>query len=375
MVIHLSIFCLIILCSLIWEKSIRHKKLVRIYNGENYYFKSNIMPWLIVFGYFTFLAAMRSNINDTAAYISSFEALGTTWEDFFEQVSTFATGKDWAFDAISIMFKILISDNYHLWFLMYATIESLIIIHVCRMYSVSFLDTCFFFFCSTLYHNYFTMMRQWIAVVIIFAAIGLMKERKTFVYIIICIAVAQIHMSAYLMIIVYFLVRNKVWSRRQNLLVFAFAIAMFFFNPILSNLNATFSDFTYSYVLETMSAGNGSSPVRILIALVPVILAFIGRKRINPKDNVLNICINMSLINFLLNILAMFTSGLFIIRFSTYTNIFNLLLYPYLLNVLYTGRNKTIIKSSFYIFYFAFYIYQMNYGSAWGYASDILGIF
>ena len=150
---------------------------------------------------------------------------------------------------------------------------------------------------------------------------------------------------------------------------------MFFFNPILSNLNATFSDFTYSYVLKTMSAGNGSSPVRILIALVPVILAFIGRKRVNPKDNVLNICINMSLINFLLNTLAMFTSGLFIIRFSTYTNIFNLLLYPYLLNVLYTGRNKTIIKSSFYIFYFAFYIYQMNYGSAWGYASDILGTF
>lgn len=41
----------------------------------------------------------------------------------------------------------------------------------------------------------------------------------------------------------------------------------------------------------------------------------------------INICINMSMINFLLNVLATFTSGLYVIRLATYMSVYSLILY------------------------------------------------
>lgn len=130
---------------------------------------------------------------------------------------------------------------------------------------------------------------------------------------------------------------------------------------------------TYDYVIDTMQSNSGSSAIRIVIAAVPVALSWIHRNQITGK--MINIAANMSLLNLLLTVLATFTSGLYVIRLSTYTNMYNLILYPYLLTICIKGRNRQIIKLAFYIFYFAFYVYQMIYQGAFGYNSDILGVF
>lgn len=75
MVIHFSVLAVILICALIWEPSIKNNKISCIYNGQSYDYKSQLLPWLIVFGYITFLAAMRSNVNDTSAYINSFNRM------------------------------------------------------------------------------------------------------------------------------------------------------------------------------------------------------------------------------------------------------------------------------------------------------------
>lgn len=61
----------------------------------------------------------------------------------------------------------------------------------------------------------------------------------------------------------------------------------------------------------------------------------------------IHICINMSLINFLLNLLATFTCGLYVIRLATYTAGYSLILYPYLLNVTVSSRNRSALKVGF----------------------------
>ena len=60
MIIHFSVLAVILVCALIWERPIRYHKLNSIYYGERYDYKSPLMPWLIVFGYIAYLAAMRS---------------------------------------------------------------------------------------------------------------------------------------------------------------------------------------------------------------------------------------------------------------------------------------------------------------------------
>ncbi len=216
------------------------------------------------------------------------------------------------------------------------------------------------------------MMRQWFAVSVIFWASKFIKENKFIYYCIICVIVAQFHSSAYFMIPVYFIVRGKAWSKKQVGLVSLFSAAILFLNPILKMMEEGLSGTTYDYAVSAMNSSSGSSGIRILIALVPVALAFIFKDEIT--DDMINICINMSLLNLLLNVLATFTSGLYVVRLSTYFSVYNMVLYPYLLNVCLKGSWR-IVKPIFYIIYFFFYIYQMQHQSAFGYSSDILGIF
>lgn len=371
MLIHFSILGVILITCLVFEKNNKNYALSRVARNEP--FKTQFLPWLLIFGYIAFLAAMRTNSNDSTVYISSFNNLEASWQAFWNRISTAEEGKDWAFGAVGILFKMFISDNYHWWFALYAVIESLAYIYILRRYSVSILDACFFFFCSTLYYNYFSMMRQWFAIAILFAASRLIENKKFLKYLLVCVFVAQFHASAYIMIPVYFIVQGKAWSRKQTTLIIAFAIAIMFLNPLLSAMEDTLSGTTYDYAISAMNSSSGSSIIRAFIVAVPVVLSYMYRDKIdNPM---INICVNMSLLNLLLNILASFTSGLYIIRLATYMEVYNVILYPYLLNVSIKGTDRNIIKPLFYIIYFAFYVYQMKYSGSFRYGSDILGSF
>lgn len=371
MIIHLSILFVILLVCLIFERREKQYALGAVSRGH--WFITIRTPWVIVFGYVAFLSAMRTGMNDTSAYVHSFGLLPATWEEFWRRVSAAKLGTDWAFDTVGVLFKILVSDDYHQWFALFAVAESLAFVYILRRNAVSIFDCCYFFFCSTLYYNYFSMMRQWFAVTMIFAASHYIAEGKFLRFATVCLLVAQFHSSALLVIPLYFAVRGRAWSAKQNLLITCFVVGILFANPILGGLEEALDGTTYDYAISEMASGSGSSFIRALIAIVPVWLAYTYRDHV--KNPMINVCINMSVINFLLNVLASFTSGLYVIRFSTYTSVYNLILYPYLLNVSIKGPKQKTIKCLFYVVYMAFYFYQMKYQGAFGYSSDILGKF
>ncbi len=373
MIIHFSILAVIFVCALIWERPIKNKKISCIYRGINYDYKSQLFPWLIVFGYVTFLASMRSNMNDTAAYINSFNQIPGTWDSIKAILNS--DGKDKAFDITANIFKMYVSSDYHIWFAFFAIIESCVFIYVLRRESVSFLDSCFFFFASALYYNYFSMMRQWLAVALVFLGSRFVKERKFIPYVLICIIAAQYHNSAYIMIPVYFIVSGKAWSKKQNAILGISFVGLLFLNPIMNTMQSALEETTYDYAINAMASNTGSSILRAVIAIVPVLIAYICRNRIDENDKMINTSINMAVLNFLLNLLASFTSGLYVIRLSTYINVYNMILYPYLLNVVVSERYRKILKFGFYAIYLAFYYYQMVHQGAFGYSSDILGTF
>ena len=98
MVIHFSILAVILFVSLLYERRMRTFAVACVNNGDRFMTRS--WPWLLVFGYLAFLAAMRTNANDTSVYIHSFQNLEPTWDAFRAQVSSAGSGKDWAFDAV-----------------------------------------------------------------------------------------------------------------------------------------------------------------------------------------------------------------------------------------------------------------------------------
>lgn len=374
MIIHFSILLLILVVSAFYEHQFCANKLRAIANGGvSSDYVGSIIPWLIVFGYITFLAGMRTSVNDTVAYRTSFEALNASWAGIGETIS--GGGKDIGFSVLMHLFKMYVSTDYHMWFLFFAAVESIILIFFLRRESVSFFYSCYFLFVSTLYYNYFSMMRQWMAVVIVFFASKYIKKGKFIPYLLFCILAAQIHNSAYFMILVYFFVKGAAWTKKQLFFISAFAAGMILLQPLMSFVDSSFGDTTYNYVVNTMQTSSGSSWIRIPIALVPVAFSYSYRENFNPNDKMISICVNMSLLNLMLTVLATFTSGLFIGRMSNYTTVYLLILFPYLLINVVEEKNRTIIKILFVIIYFLFYYYQMIHQGAFPYGSDVLGYF
>ena len=106
MLIHFSILGVILITCLVFEKNNKNYALSRVARNEP--FKTQFLPWLLIFGYIAFLAAMRTNSNDSTVYISSFNNLEASWQAFWNRISTAEEGKDWAFGAVGILFKMFI---------------------------------------------------------------------------------------------------------------------------------------------------------------------------------------------------------------------------------------------------------------------------
>ena len=261
----------------------------------------------------------------------------------------------------------MFGQNYHGYFLLVAFFECCLFVHVMRREAIDYTIATFYFFTGGFYYNNFSMMRQWLAVSIVFTSIGALRDKRFFKYALICFIGGLFHPSAWLCIPIYFLVEMEPWSPQQLLLTLAFAVAMMFMNLILSVLSSSLEGSTYGYALETMAGNNGSSIIRAFIAVVPVVLAFLFRT--GEENRTYKVCVNLALVNTMLNLLAAFTSGLYVVRFATYVGIFGVILYPYLLH---SSKCSKAVKLGFYVLYLAYFVYSTSHQGAWGYKSDVL---
>lgn len=380
MILHIVLLLLIIIVSCFCEKQYRENR-VQVVSNEGFSSISgkrlSIIPWIIVFGYIVYLASMRDYINDTGVYAGYFYHAEGSWEEISNIIS--GDQKDKGFYILQSIFKMFISKDYHVWFFFIACVESLFIIFALKDDTISFFDTLFFFFASTLYINYFTMMRQWLAIsIVFFAVIKLLRKKRLVIYVFLCLLAVQFHVSAIIAFLFIFLIRGEPWKAKQIIFIFIFVASLLIIQPILSFVDSSDGLATYDYVIKKMQSNTGASLIRIPIAAVPVIISYIERERI--KENAKNalliyMCINISLLNLLLTVLATVTSGLFVIRLSVYANVFNLILFPYLLNISITENNRKIVKTLFYVLYLIFYFVQMFYQDAFMYSSTIIGDF
>lgn len=86
-------------------------------------------------------------------------------------------------------------------------------------------------------------------------------------------------------------------------------------------------------------------------------------------------CINMSVLNACIYFIATFSSGMAVGRLTTYFDVYNLLLLPYVIKQGLHGREGDFIEKACIGCYLFFFYFQMV--ITWGlvYESDILGIF
>lgn len=360
----------LIVSLIIWRLCDTRYQIVEI-NGR---YEKRASPFFAVLfgGLLVFFCGLRSGVADTGTYISIFRNIASNPSTFIWENINKGTG----FYYLTMVYKWLISEDFHGWLFTICLISVIPIMHELRKHSCSFGFSIFLFIAATLFTYLVNGIRQFICVAILFACTDLIEQRKYIQYCIIVGLLTFIHSSAILMIPVALLSRSKPFGKTIWLLIgmgILVGTQYSFFSPAVETaLEGT----EYTQYIDIMENGQGANILRLFIAGVPPLLAWFKRRNIWDIDNgIINICVNMSVINAVLYFIAIFTSGLTIGRVAIYFELYNLLLLPWLIDNLFDKASARVLTALAVVFYAVFFYFQMDVTWRMVYQSDILHMY
>lgn len=336
------------------------------FNGQ-YETRAKLWQALVLFGVVIFFCGLRSGIADTPAYIQEFnDAVSNIFQ---LELSTIQRDKGYAI--LEVLFKQFISEDYHWWLLLIASVSGFAIMYTLYKYSIDFGLSFFLFIASTQFTWLINGMRQFIAVSLLFLAITLIIEKKWWQYILVVILLSTIHGTAIIMIPVYFMVQWKPFS--PKILLASVIIALAGMN--IQRFEFLFENTQYEGYLDVIGGTAGINIMRFAVAAVPLVITIIGRKIIEESDNrLINICTNMSCFYVAVQFAALFVGANYLGRIASYFNIYNLILLPWLIKNCFTRQSVGLVKIICIGCYCVYFYYQIVVTWNLGYTSDILGL-
>lgn len=326
---------------------------------------------IVVFGYFIFWIGMRKYVADTTAYINMFQSIPADFSTAWNQIAW--EGKNPGFDIFNIIFKCFISQDFQWWLMTIAIISGVCIMIVLRKYSCSFFFSSFLFMTLLTFQWMMNGMRQFICVAVLFLCCDWIKDGKFIRFLIAVLLMSTFHMTALLMIPIYFVARSKPWDKKIGLFIVGIILICIFAEPFFSGVDSALGNTAYAGATSQFEEDDGVNPLKFLFIAIPAVIAFWKRdvlRQYYEKNALLPICINMSLIASALYFVGIFTSGILIGRLPIYAEVYDLILIPYLLNVCFSKTERSIIKPV-YVLILILFFYLLSNGM--GYHSDITG--
>ncbi len=343
-----------------------------------------------------FFAAMRGNINDTAAYIRMFNE---TPDDmlYFKDYTSAQMGSV-LYYGCQMLFKCYVSDDPTLWLTFIAVIQGLMVAKFFQKYSPNIAMSVYIFMASTLFTWMYNGIRQFLAVTILMMMTEWIIKNKWYFYLPVTVLIGGlslimdtfglesfpwflggIHQSAYLMIPVFFLLQGKAWNWKVWLFIVVFLLLAVTGNvETLVGDVAEETEYAADINGKEYESDDGANPIRALVAAVPVVMALLKRKEIDEMADVppiIPLSINASVVTLALYVTSTLSgSGILIGRLPMYTELYDLVLIPWLILHPYQKSAK-LLSIAVYGAYLFWFIYQMYIG--WGtlpYVSEVLNI-
>lgn len=333
--------------------------------------KIPIVYAIIVFGYFIFWIGMRKYVADTTAYIGIFNDIPANFSQAWSEIDW--EGKNPGFDIFNAVFKCFISQDSQIWLMTIAAVSGVCVMVVLRKYSCDFFYSSFLFMTLLTYTWMINGMRQFICVAILFLCCNLIVEGKFIKFAILVLILSTFHLTALLMIPIYFVARSRPWDKKIIFFIVAIILICVFAEPFFSGVDSALGNTAYAGAISQFEEDNGVHPLKFLFAAIPPFVAYWKREMLIPyyeKNKLLPVCINMSLIAASLYFVGIFTSGILIGRLPIYAEVYDLILIPYLFYICFKKEERVIAKYLFTaVLILYFYLLSVN----TGYHSDITG--
>lgn len=313
-------------------------------------------------------AATRDRwFGDTDGYMSSFSALPSSLGEIVGYIKN--VEKDKGFYALSIFIKSLVGNNVVIYFGVLAFMHMGVLAMVFRKYSSNYVMALFLFVATTDYLSWMhNGIRQFSAVILIYAATELILKKRYVPLIAIILLASTLHGSALLMIPIVFIVQGRPWNKKSMMAICVFIIAIVFVDRFTNILDEVLVDTQYTNVVSDWQAweDDGTNPIRVLIYSIPTLLSLIGYPFIKAEKNpVINMACNMGIISTMLYCLSAVTSGIFMGRLPIYCSLYATgILLPWELENIFTESSSKIVKILMVGCFMGFYYYQTHF--AWG---------
>lgn len=326
-----------------------------------------LSAFILILPYIIWAAFRPNSFGDTGVYQQSFRECVSS----LGEIGAYLTGitKDKGFYFLMAVEKSIFGENDRLYFFLLAALQLLIVMWMCRKYSEDYWFSIFLFVASTDYLSWtFNGIRQFTAVVLIYAATPLILKKKYIPSVLIILLASTMHQSALLMIPVIFIIQGKAWNKKTILCIFGALAALVFVDQFTNIMDSMLSETQYVNVVSDYQSWNddGTNPLRVLVYSVPMILSLIGLKYIREEnDPVINLSVGASAITCGIYMISMVTSGIFLGRLPIYTSLWSqCILLPWEINHMFTEKSAQLVKLIAVICYCAFFYYQMHF--TWG---------
>ncbi|MER2169273.1 MAG: EpsG family protein [Psychrobacillus psychrodurans] len=321
-------------------------------HGSQIPLKANKTLFIIVIIFLALISGFRSSIGDTGYYMYSYKFLNNNLSEVF-------LTNEFGFSFIQfILKKITTNPQFFLVITSLITI-SLIFITLYR-YSKILSLSIFLFIASGIYISSMNGLRQFLVAAIIFFSISLIINNKKWKYIILILLLSTIHTSALVMIPVYFIVRQKAWSKRIFILITCSIILFLGFNSLFDYFSNIFQYTQYGNYIGTFGTEtySGANKIRIIVAAVPLILSFIYKNILMEKLSHYNIYVNFALLNFIIMLFASY--NWIFARLGIYFDLYNLILLPAIIRYCFDKKQTILVGYLTIALYTIYFYYQVE---------------
>lgn len=323
---------------------------------KNRYVYQEKFLWIFIIVAMAIFAGLRTNYNDTQTYLETYTYLINSNYDFSN--IDWNLGSNPGFAVANIIIKSLgFSNNGYL--MIYAFVTYLIYIWFIHKYSTDFLMSMFLFVCLVFTFP-LAAIKQCVAVAFCLVAVDKAINKKWFWFVFWILIAETFHAYSFMYLIVPLLFFVPWQDKRTIYWVLIFLVAGLMLKPLLGTVLNITDMLGEEYTVDSF-LGEGVNPLRVLVCLVPLVMSFILRKKVNsPEYEVTRaegLCMNLSFLNGEIMFVALFGTANYFARLANYFYIFPIIALPRLFNMV-APKWRTPMKVAIVVCYFFFFYYS-----------------
>lgn len=325
---------------------------VAVYHHQGRSFSIFLMILLL-----TLLIGLRTDFNDTGAYISGFEN-APTFSEFIKVPENLDLLQNPLFYGYTALFHQL-TDNYHIYFMVSALLVTAPTIVSLRKVTDRdlFPLVVFTFFTLGTYLFALAAMKQTMAMAISCCAIVALLEKKYPKFFVFAIIAGLTHAYAFALLVLPLLVARP-WTTRTYIILAITLFLMLTFEESITRILEEVNELGKSVDSSQVFSGEGMNLFRVAVYGVVPVGSLLCRRRLEPHMGRKEyLFLHMSIVSFMFMLLAAIDGANIFGRMARYFEIGLVYMYPWMVQHLFSGKNRNVAKFAFVVCFCAFFAY------------------